>query len=86
MIPLPINEETSDKFPANDGAVTQSEKASEKTPEKTSEKTTEKILCIIKNSCTLITDSSPTDDREKSEGRNEMLNKNTASVDAYKNN
>ena len=53
MIPLPINEETSDKFPANDGAVTQSEKASEKTPEKptekTTEKTTEKILCIIKN-------------------------------------
>ena len=31
MIPFPINEETSDKFPANDGAVTQSEKVSEKT-------------------------------------------------------
>ena len=54
--------------------------------EKVSEKTTKKILCIIKNSCTLLTDSSPTDAREKSEGRNEMLNKNTASVDAYKNN
>ncbi len=57
MIPFPINEESSDKFPANDGAVTQSgelsgntsEKIPEKTSEKTTEKTTEKILCIIKN-------------------------------------
>ena len=61
MIPFPINEESSDKFPANDGAVTQSgelsgntsekilEKTSEKTTGKTTEKTTEKILCIIKN-------------------------------------
>ena len=49
MIPFPINKATADKFPANDGAVTQSEKASEKTPEKTTEKPTEKILCIIKN-------------------------------------
>ena len=71
MIPFPINKETSDKFPANDGAVTQSEKASEKmpgkTPEKPTEKPTEKILCIIKNSCTSFTDSSPRDNREKSE-------------------
>ena len=43
MIPFPINEETSDKFPVNDGVVTQSEKVSEKTPGKTSEK----ILCLI---------------------------------------
>ena len=49
MIPLPINEETSDKFPINDIFVTQSGKALEKTTEKTAEKTTEKILCIIKN-------------------------------------
>ena len=53
MIPFPINEESSDKFPANDGAVTQSGElsgnTSEKILEKTSEKTTEKILCIIKN-------------------------------------
>ena len=32
------------------------------------------------NSSTLLTDSSPTDDREKSEGRKEILNKNTASM------
>lgn len=49
MIPFPINEESSDKFPANDGAVTQSGKVLEKASEKTTEKTTEKILCIIKN-------------------------------------
>ena len=49
MIPFPINKETSDKFPANDGAVTQSGKVLEKASEKTTEKTTEKILCIIKN-------------------------------------
>ncbi|MBQ2438301.1 MAG: winged helix-turn-helix domain-containing protein [Paludibacteraceae bacterium] len=49
MIPFPINEESSDKFPANDGAVTPTGKALEKTTEKTKEKTTEKILCIIKN-------------------------------------
>jgi hypothetical protein len=53
VIPFPINEETSDKFLANDGAVTQNEKASEKVSEKTSgktlEKTTEKIFSIIKN-------------------------------------
>ena len=50
---IDVNGTTVDKFPANDGAVTQSEKASEKTTEKTTEntteKTTEKILCIIKN-------------------------------------
>ena len=78
MIPFPINKATSDKFPANDGAVTQSEKVSEKmpgkTPEKTTEKTTEKILCIIKNSCTLLTVSSPRDDREKSELSSERIN------------
>ena len=51
MIPFPINEETSDKFPANDGAVTQSGELSGKMPEKTSEKmpekTSEKILYLI---------------------------------------
>ena len=41
MIPFPINEETSDKFPINDIFVTQSGKVLEKT--------TEKILCILKN-------------------------------------
>ena len=50
---IDVNGTTADKFPANDGVVTQSEKASEKTTEKTTgkttEKTTEKILCIIKN-------------------------------------
>ena len=54
-MPFPINEETSDKFPANDGAVTQSgelsvntsEKMPEKMSEKTSEKTSEKILYLI---------------------------------------
>ena len=45
MIPFPINEETSDKFPINDIFVTQSGKVLEKT----TEKTTEKILSIIKN-------------------------------------
>jgi hypothetical protein len=43
VIPFPINEETSDKFLANDGAVTQNEKASEKTPGKTSEKTRKRL-------------------------------------------
>ena len=43
MIPFPINEESSDKFPANDGAVTQSGELSGKMPEKTSEK----ILYLI---------------------------------------
>ena len=38
MIPFPINEESSDKFPANDGAVTQSGELSVNTSEKTSEK------------------------------------------------
>ena len=45
MIPFPINEESSDKFPANDVAVPLSGELSGKT----TEKTTEKILCIIKN-------------------------------------
>ena len=53
MIPFPINEKKSDKFPINDIFVTQSgkvlEKTTEKNTEKTTEKTTEKILCIIKN-------------------------------------
>ena len=43
MIPFPINEETSDKFPINDGTIT----ATEKITEKTTEKTTEKIFSII---------------------------------------
>ena len=43
MIPFPINEESSDKFPANSGAVTQSGELSRKMPEKTSEK----ILYLI---------------------------------------
>ena len=42
MIPFPINEETSDKFPINDGAVTPTGKALEKTTERITEKTTEK--------------------------------------------
>ena len=60
-MPFPINEESSDKFPANDGAVPLSGELSEKT----TEKTTEKILCIIKNSCTLLTDLSSRDARGK---------------------
>ena len=51
MIPFPINEESSDKFPANGGAVTQSGEFSRKMPEKTSEKmpekTSEKSLYLI---------------------------------------
>lgn len=47
MIPFPINEESSDKFPANDGAVTQSGELSGKTSEKMPEKTSEKILHLI---------------------------------------
>lgn len=47
MIPFPINEENSDKFPANDGAVTLSGELSEKASEKTPEKTSEKILYLI---------------------------------------
>ena len=42
-MPFPINEETSDKFPINDGAVPLSGELSEKTSEKTTEKTTESI-------------------------------------------
>ena len=38
MIPFPINEESSDKFPANDGAVTQSGELSGNTSEKTTER------------------------------------------------
>lgn len=44
MIPLPINEETSDKFPINDIFVTQSGKALEKTTEKTTESIAENIV------------------------------------------
>ena len=44
MIPLPINEETSDKFPINDIFVTQSGKALEKTTEKTAENIVENIV------------------------------------------
>ena len=51
MIPFPINEEISDKFPINDGAVPLSGELSGKTPEKASEKipekTSEKILYLI---------------------------------------
>ena len=51
MIPFPINEETSDRFPANDVAVLLSGdlsgKMSEKTSEKMPEKTSEKILYLI---------------------------------------
>ena len=48
---IDVNGTTADKFPANDGAVTQSGELSvntlEKMPEKTSEKTSEKILYLI---------------------------------------
>ena len=43
MIPFPISEETADKFPVNDGAVTQSGELSVNT----SEKTSERILYLI---------------------------------------
>lgn len=59
MIPFPINEETSDKFLANDGAVTQSGElsvnTSEKTSEKASEKMPEKILYLISENLRITT-------------------------------
>ena len=47
MIPFPINEESSDKFPANDGAVTQSGELSVNTSGKMPENTSERILYLI---------------------------------------